>query len=990
MRLLSFTLLAATLLPAQAIRPNAGFNQNFVARNDDGSSSAVSLGFTVNFFGKLRSSAFVNNNGNITFDSALATFTPFGLTSTQREIIAPFFADVDTRNATSEVVRYGRDEVNGRPAFGVNWINVGYFSSRADKLNSFQLVLIERSDIGPNDFDIEFNYGRISWETGDASGGTDGFGGTPAAVGYSNGTGEDGTFFEWPGSLVPGALLDSGPRALIRARLNSQIPGRITFRARGGTIQPALTITTGVVLPDATVGQPYRFQLSSIGGAAPFRWSWTPDVTPPPGVTLNADGSVTGTPTQSGSYSVTISLTARTEDGDQTVTRRTTLNIRPPSLNILTGCPLPTATVGRPYAQTLRGSGAASLAWSVVDPLSLPPGLTLTPGGTLAGTPVVEGIYTFIFQAASTVADSSQPVRKPCRVEVRPSEIRISQACVLTPATVGVPYAAALAAEGGSAPYRYRALSNLPQGLTLDAAGRIAGTPLASGTYNFRIEGSDSRNQTFLRDCWLDTNEPGFQISGCPLPQGFAGQDYSGNLTATGGAGSYVFTVSGTLPPGVTLRQDGTLGGTPGRSGSFGFRVLASDAQGRQAAQACNLTVLPTPVGISSCLPDGAVGEPYQRVLTTTGGEEPFLWSPAGGFAPGLTLSASGNATGVPTQAGQFPYTLQVRDNRGATAQRACVLNVRGQSLRIQTLCPLPQATLGATYSQRLEPAGGQPPYRIRYFGNLAPGLNLTEQGLLSGRPSQLGSTDFLLELTDAADGRTLQACSLETALPALPTIRLTGIPATVPAATTTLQATVQLSAPYTEAIQGEFVLDVQPNTASTDASANQPDPRARFLNGSNRIRFTIPAGATRASAPIATSGTIASFFELRAENLRAAGTELPPLVSPLRFEVPRSGPVLSSACYTVRENALDFTLTGFSSTRELYQASVIIDDEDPRTFDLAGPALAYFSSDATVRTGSAFTVLLTVPYQFTPRSASIQITNYVGRTDRRSVSRCQ
>jgi hypothetical protein len=207
-RLFLLTLALAGGLLAQspsAIRPNPGFNQNFVPRNDDGSSPLQPLGFTVNFFGNIRTHAFVNNNGNITFDSALSTFTPFGLTSTQREIIAAFFADVDTRPEGSNVVRYGNDIVNGRNAFGVNYINVGYFANRVDKLNTFQLILIDRSDVGPGNFDIEFNYERIRWETGEASGGVNGLGGTPAAVGWSNGTGIPGTFFELEGSLLSGA-----------------------------------------------------------------------------------------------------------------------------------------------------------------------------------------------------------------------------------------------------------------------------------------------------------------------------------------------------------------------------------------------------------------------------------------------------------------------------------------------------------------------------------------------------------------------------------------------------------------------------------------------------------------------------------------------------------------------------------------------------------------------------------------------------------------
>jgi hypothetical protein len=288
MKVLTWLLIGASLAGAQTIRRDTGFNANFVERNDDGSSALVNMGFTLNFFGRERAQCYVNNNGNITFDDALATYTPFGLTAAKREIIAPFFADVDTRNELSNVVRYGRSTINGRPAFGVNYIDVGYFSSHADKLNRFQLVLIERSDTGAGNFDIEFNYERVVWETGDASGGTGGFGGTPVIVGYSNGSGEPDTYFELNGSAISGMFLDSGRRALTRQRLNSDVFGRLVFRGRNGKILPPLTITSNGVLREGTVGRNYSTTLASVGGSAPYRWSITPDTVMVPGLSIDA------------------------------------------------------------------------------------------------------------------------------------------------------------------------------------------------------------------------------------------------------------------------------------------------------------------------------------------------------------------------------------------------------------------------------------------------------------------------------------------------------------------------------------------------------------------------------------------------------------------------------------------------------------------------------------------------------------------------------
>ncbi|MCL1860402.1 MAG: PEPxxWA-CTERM sorting domain-containing protein [Proteobacteria bacterium] len=211
----------------------SGFNSNTLAENDDFYTGLVNIGFTVNFFGNEYSQLYVNNNGNVTFDSPLGTYTPFDLTTTGRVIVAPFFADVDTSYAGSPVT-YGIGEYDGQAAFGVNWVNVDYYYSDPSHTarNSFQLILVDRSD---GDFDIVFNYDSIQWETGMASyGSPDGLGGYSARVGWSNGTGGEGSFYELAGSAINGAFLNGGPNALAGKRY--------IFEVRNGIVSPPIPV----------------------------------------------------------------------------------------------------------------------------------------------------------------------------------------------------------------------------------------------------------------------------------------------------------------------------------------------------------------------------------------------------------------------------------------------------------------------------------------------------------------------------------------------------------------------------------------------------------------------------------------------------------------------------------------------------------------------------------------------------------------------------
>ncbi len=174
-------------------------------RNDDGSTPVIDLGFTFCLYGTNYTSCYINNNGNISFDNAQGTYSSEGFPSTNYILVAPFWADVDTRNTASGLVHYKITE----HSLIVIWDAVGYYSSQADKVNSFQLIITDGQDpILEDGNNVSFCYGDMQWTTGSASQGTDGFGGVPATVGANKG---DGIAFAQFGQFdAPGSFYD-GP-----------------------------------------------------------------------------------------------------------------------------------------------------------------------------------------------------------------------------------------------------------------------------------------------------------------------------------------------------------------------------------------------------------------------------------------------------------------------------------------------------------------------------------------------------------------------------------------------------------------------------------------------------------------------------------------------------------------------------------------------------------------------------------------------------------
>jgi PKD repeat protein len=204
---------------------HAGLFDDFpLSLANDGSSGPVDIGFTIDFKGLQRNQLYINENGNVTFDGAMSD-KPWEFWSQRLDepdfsgldipIIAPFFADIDVNKGGS--VKYGQETLYDRPAFGVTWSGVDFYGtgSAISPKNTFQLVIVDRSNTGAGNFDIEFNYNSVTWDAGRQDGGNslgrlDGVGTEyPPGVGFSNGNVSRFYYEELAGSGVAGALLDS-------------------------------------------------------------------------------------------------------------------------------------------------------------------------------------------------------------------------------------------------------------------------------------------------------------------------------------------------------------------------------------------------------------------------------------------------------------------------------------------------------------------------------------------------------------------------------------------------------------------------------------------------------------------------------------------------------------------------------------------------------------------------------------------------------------
>lgn len=217
---------------AGAIRLTDDLGQQ-LSVGDDLLSTPQATGFGMNFFGHWFEQLQISTNG-FAFLSSAGQIEPEGFdpqpwANNDMPLLAPFYADADTRGDDSGAVSFGQTQLDGRQAFVATWSRVGYYDAKSDLLNAFQLVLWDRSDIAAGDFDIEFNYDSMEWDLAD--GGNDDWRGW-AGVGISEQQHQYVATTERADQL-----LDGSTDGLIYHSLNSNVAGRYVLQARSGSIQ---------------------------------------------------------------------------------------------------------------------------------------------------------------------------------------------------------------------------------------------------------------------------------------------------------------------------------------------------------------------------------------------------------------------------------------------------------------------------------------------------------------------------------------------------------------------------------------------------------------------------------------------------------------------------------------------------------------------------------------------------------------------------------
>ena len=219
---------------------NDGTWEASVPASDDESSAELALPFSFRLFGQMYTSCWINNNGNVTFDGPFDVYTPAEFPVDGPVMVAPFWADIDTRSTSSPDAGVWHklldsDDDGSLDTLVVTWNDVGYFLQHGELLSSFQVAISNGTNplMGTGQT-VCFTYDSMCFACGDVSG-VGGFGGAAATVGLNGG---DGVEFDLVGRFDQTGGATPDPTSSLSGGVAWLDNQRFLFETGGNNVPP--------------------------------------------------------------------------------------------------------------------------------------------------------------------------------------------------------------------------------------------------------------------------------------------------------------------------------------------------------------------------------------------------------------------------------------------------------------------------------------------------------------------------------------------------------------------------------------------------------------------------------------------------------------------------------------------------------------------------------------------------------------------------------
>jgi hypothetical protein len=468
----------------------------------------------------------------------------------------------------------------------------------------------------------------------------------------------------------------------------------------------------------------------------------------PPGLTVSTWGTISGQPTASGVYIVTL----RAANASGTGSANLWLRVAVPPPPTVTSALSAVGTVGAWMSYDVRTSGIVT-SYSASG---LPAGLQIdSASGYISGTPTTAGTYNVSLSATNAGGTTTVTAVFNIAAQTVP---RITSPTYLA-VILGSSSYYYISASGNPTSY---SADGLPPGVTVSTgSGVLSGAPTVAGRYLVTM-GATNTAGTGTATLIMDVLAQAPVVTSASVA-GLAGQPFNYSIVASNLAS--VFTVSN-LPPGLSLNTStGVISGAPTAIGSYIVPVAAGNGRGfGYGTLTINVTAPSAPVITSSMLTNGQVGQPFQYSITTN---IPANSYNAEGLPAGLAINqATGVISGTPTAPGSYIVTIRAANYGGATSNQL-------------TIALSPQAAPGITSGLAQSAQVGVPfnytitasnsPLTYNAIG-LPLGLSVdANTGVVSGTSITAGTYNVVIRASNY--GGTAEAVLVLNVIPAAPVI---------------------------------------------------------------------------------------------------------------------------------------------------------------------------------------------------------------------------
>lgn len=562
------------------------------------------------------------------------------------------------------------------------------------------------------------------------------------------------------GTLPNGLTLSSSSGTITGS---PTVAGTYTFKIRAtgndaGTISqattPDLTMVVGSttsLTEDITVGGGWIGE--PVTGRAIFGGYPSPSVSVgsgslPPGVSVSANGTLSGNATQSGTYTFTLKGTNFADPAGTSTPSHTIVIEAAPDFTADSGY-TQAINIGDAYETYTPTATGRSVTYTLETGTNLPAGLTLNSAtGRISGTPTVAG--RFVFRVVAT--------NRSGRNFSRSSTITVRQAPIFTKSNVlgGIPrdssYQFDFDASGFPAPTYSVTSGYLPTGMSLNGtSGLLSGTPNTSGRFEFTIRALNDGGSVEITKV-LNVNQAPRAVDTSLLERLLVGSDYRDQVVYDSFPAPTYRVSEGVLPPGLMLNTStGWLTGKATTGGQYSFKIGVSNGTNSSSTGSFNFEVSQAPTkSDDTILATTEIGKPYSDGILTIGYPVPSYELTSGSLPAGIKLNAAtGELIGTPTATGTYSFTVSAKNSVGTLAH-LLTLEVQQAPQNVKITAPT-DAGVGEQYSGKVTATGFPAPTFAVTSGALPDGVSLdATTGDISGTIANGGNFSYTISATNA------------------------------------------------------------------------------------------------------------------------------------------------------------------------------------------------------------------------------------------------